>query len=46
MQKVVGIGSLYFVLAVIDGVFRIMGVNIHLNNFFFLYYCKILSKIA
>lgn len=25
MQKVVGVGSLYFVLAVVDGVFRIMG---------------------
>ena len=36
MQKVVGIGSLYFVLAVIDGVFRIMGVNIYLNIFFFI----------
>ena len=28
MQKVVGIGSLYFILAVVDGVFRIIGVNL------------------
>ena len=44
MQKVVGIGSLYFVLAVIDGVFRIMGVNIHLNNFFFYIIVKFYQK--
>jgi hypothetical protein len=27
MQKVVGVGSLYFVLAVVDGIFRIVGVK-------------------
>lgn len=27
MQKVVGVGSLYFILAVVDGVFRIVGVS-------------------
>ena len=27
MQKVVGVGSLYFVLAVVDGIFRIIGVK-------------------
>ena len=31
MQKVVGLGSLYFILAIIDGVFRILGVNINLK---------------
>jgi hypothetical protein len=37
MQKVVGIGSLYFVLAVIDEVFRIIAVYIYTfsNNIFF-----------
>jgi hypothetical protein len=32
MQKVVGIGGLYFFLAVVDGMFRIMDVIAHKNT--------------
>ena len=38
MQKVVAVGGLYFVFALVDGVFRIINViNLKLNNNVFLF---------